>query len=245
MKYDNPAARLLSLLEAGKKHKADQKCREVWGALLNAPVTSKDQSMLMSRLGKAMELPGQTVDAIRESFPDDEDTWRHWSAQVQNAFLSQELTGQWGSFIGHIDDHSLMYLRMSSRLLQTMANTKLIADDDIKASRAKLDEILVEIRDSEQPAEIKKFLMRALQKIITALDEYAITGALPVIDAIEGALGHAVVDEPYRDFLFGGELGGRLREHLSAMADVVTVAIGIPQFSTTLALIASAKLIPT
>jgi hypothetical protein len=49
MNYDNPAARLLALLERGKKIPAGStNCREAWQQLLNV---TNDDPLLMSRIG--------------------------------------------------------------------------------------------------------------------------------------------------------------------------------------------------
>lgn len=53
MNYDNPAARLLSILERGKTKTPATNCRAVWEDLLEA---KGDLPLLMARLGKVMEL---------------------------------------------------------------------------------------------------------------------------------------------------------------------------------------------
>jgi len=55
MNYDNPAERLLSLLERGKAKAPATNCRTVWEELLEV---NGDSPLLMARLGKVMELPG-------------------------------------------------------------------------------------------------------------------------------------------------------------------------------------------
>lgn len=160
MNYDNPAARLLALLQAGKVYPVNQNCRAVWERLLEAP---GNPSLLMARLGKVMELPAQIVEAIQQAYPDEANTWAHWEAQVNAAFMVQNLHAEWKSFINNIDDHSLTYLRMTSNMLASKSTTKLIASDDLKSIRSELDSILLELLSSAQPEELKKYLARNIR----------------------------------------------------------------------------------
>lgn len=234
MEYDNPAARLLSILEAGKNLPGSGACRKTWHHLLQ---TDGSHSLLMSRLGKLFELPRQIEQDLQDNFPDHVKHARHWSSQVETAFMSQNLLGDWGSFIGHIDAHTISYLSLTAELLQTRANTKTIADDSIHEIRERLSAIYDEVLAAEIPDEVRVYLVRYIRSILNSIDEYFLTGALPVLAATGTLLGHTFLDERYRSVLANTALGTKLYECLTAMANVVTVAVGIPQLSTALALL--------
>lgn len=236
MNYDNPAARLLVILEKGKTMSSTSNCREAWEALLE---TRGDTPLLMARLGKVMELPKLVIATLQEEFPQQGDTWSHWEAQVNAAFMVQNMHANWDSFISNIDAHTITYLKMASSLLQAKSNTRLIADADLASVREELDKILVEILSSDLPEEVRRYLVRNLRKIIGSIDEYRLTGALPLLDAVETALGHAAVDKQYKSFLTDTELGKRLLDTLGSMANVVTVAVGLPQLTQAIALLTS------
>lgn len=234
MNYDNPAARLLSILERGKTKTPATNCRAVWEDLLEA---KGDLPLLMARLGKVMELPRLTITSLKEEFPQQGDMWTHWESQVNSAFMVQNLHANWDSFINNIDAHTLTYLRMASSLLQAKANTKLIEDADLASVREALTEILVEVITSDLPDEVKRYVVRNLRKIVDSIDEYKLTGALPLLDAVETTLGHAAVDKQYKTFLTDTDLGKRLLDTLASMANVVTVAVGLPQMTQAIALL--------
>lgn len=186
-----------------------------------------------------MELPEATILALKEHFPLQSNSWAHWESQVNGAFMSQNLNSEWGTFIDRIDVHSINYLQMSADLLQTKANTKSIIGDDIDVLREKLNQILSEIIQSDISSDVKKFVARNIRKIIVSIDEYKLTGALPILDAIDATIGHAQVDKSYMSFLRDSELGGKLLDTLAAAANVVTVAVGLPQLSHTITLISN------
>jgi hypothetical protein len=235
MNYDNPAARLLALLLVGKSKPSNAQCRGVWEEILEA---QGNQPLLMARLGKVMELPALIIEAVQQAFPEEGNTWSHWASQVNAGFMVQNLHAGWDTFINNIDDHSITYLRMTSNLLASKSNTKLIAAESLSAIRGELQRIHDELMESDQPDEVKKYLSRNIRGMIVSIDEYRLTGALPLLDAIDTTVGHALLEKSYKSFLTDTELGRRLLDTLSSMANVVTVAVGIPQLTATYALLA-------
>ena len=240
---DNPAARLLAILERGKEFKGHENCRNTWKKILE--VEGKADSVLMSRLGKVMELPEQIITILKKDFPNQTRTYSHWSAQVNAGFFQQNLNDSWDGFSKHIDSHTLNYLRLNADLIQTKSPTNLINQEQLESLREKVSDLLAELIDSDFEPEFKDFLARALQKMVFAIDEYRISGALPVMDAIEGVFGHAFFDEKYRESLSKTELGGKVVNVLSVVASAMTIALGVPQlpqtFTTYLEILKSAS----
>lgn len=234
MKYDNPAARLLSIIEIGRSIPPNQICREAWQQLLNV---QDNNALLMSRLGKVMELPGLAINQIKEMYPEQGDTWSHWSSQVNTGFMSQNLNATWSTFIGNIDTHTITYLRMSASLLEAKSNTNTISDADLQEIITKIKSLCDDIIESDMNDDIKKYLLRYIGKLVIALDEYKITGAISLLESIETTIGHAHIHPQYKSFLTDTELGKRILDTLGSMANVVTVAVGIPQLTQTIALL--------
>lgn len=232
MNYDNPAARLLALLLAGRQKKKDNPCRAVWEELLDA---QGNPPLLMARLGKVMELPSLIIESVQQAFPDEGNTWSYWESRVNGGFMVQNLHAGWETFINNIDDHTITYLRMTSNLLASRSTTKLIASDSLNSIRGELQSILDDLMNSDQPDDIKKYLARNIRRMIVSIDEYRLTGALPLLDAIDTTIGHAALEKGYKSFLTDTELGKRILDTLSSMANVVTVAVGIPQLTVALA----------
>ncbi len=112
LKIDNPALRLLDILEQGKRHHAAATCREVWKALLQAQNLSEHQ--LLSRLARVMELP-ERIEQVREDhFSSLRNKSSYWRGQVESAFTSQSLNGRWETFKNHIDERTLSELSLLS-----------------------------------------------------------------------------------------------------------------------------------
>lgn len=226
MVFDNPAARLLSILEDGFTRKKDENCKSVWAEVLGA---GNNGPLLMERLGKVMGLPSQIMEIVDREFPNQAKSQGHWIAQINNAFTQQQLAANWSSFRGHIDQNSLSFLSITSELIQAKLGTRLLESSTISDLREKVDGVLREAVGADIPGDIKRFLVRSLHKIIVAMDEYRISGAVPIQDAIDMTLGHAFVNHEYREMLRGSGIGKKVLDTLTAVASAVTVAIGLPQ----------------
>lgn len=232
MSHDNPANRLLSILEAGWLENKKVVCREVWGKLLDA---TGDSALLMSRMGKLMELPALIIESLRESYPGRKNSWTHWVTQVRKAFEAQNLDGPWETFINHIDDMSLNLLRLSSELIEAKSPQNNLSEEDLAGLRLKLTELTEDILASDLDHDLKKYLVRALRRLVNAIDEYQITGGAEIVDAVEATIGHAIVSPTYRDFLKDKDLGAKFVTTLSLMANAVTVAPALKELASSVA----------
>lgn len=229
MEYDNPAARLHAILVNGKGLDVNTPCIRAWASLLG--VHKNDVPRIMSRLGKLMALPQEIIDATKELFPDRSPTWEHWSRQLNMAFGSQNLNGTWQTFVQHIDDHTINYLSMSADLLEYRTGTKKLSAEELAGLLARFQSLLLEIASSEIDSSVKRFMVHHIRAILSAIEEYAITGAFPILDGVEAVIGHAYLDDSFRKFLASDEIGGRVMEAMTAAANLVTVAVGIPQIA--------------
>ena len=231
MHSDNPAARLLEILDKGTKVNQSANCRDVWHDLLD--VEHEEPALLMYRLGKVMELTDLIIREIKDYYPKQADSHKYWSTRVNTAFMEQNLNGQWKGFIVHIDEHTISSLNMCTDLLNNKSSTQLMDLNEIKDIREKVNTLLLEAIDLDLDSEFKRYIVRYLKKIITAIDEYQLSGVIPISEAIEGAFGHAVIDENYRNNMAETKFGSKVVATLTAVASVVTIAIGLPQLPDT------------
>ncbi len=229
MNTDNPAGRLLYILQECKKISQHSTGREAWRKILN--VNANNDALLVSRLGKVMELPNQVINDIQNNFPNQKNSHKHWSAKVNTAFTQHDLNGQWSKFIQHIDEHTINYLTMSVDLLDTKENITILSTEKIEKIREQIDTILKEIIKMDLDENFKKYLTRYLRQILTSIDEYNISGIIPIMESIEATLGHAFLDEKYRANLTNTDSGKKIIKVLSSIADIITVSIGLPQIA--------------
>ena len=227
MDFDNPAYRLLTLLEEGKRLDQNISCRQAWATLLNVPPDSPE---LFVRIGKVMELPSLTVSAIRFTYPDEPDTWSHWVSQIQNGFNGQVLNQTWATFIGAIDHHSINFLKVHSRLFQVKSKLKPLDGDVLNEAKKGLAEILDLLLASEDiDKEVRVALSRNIRKLINAIEEYKLTGSAGIFDSIEVLFGHTYFDPKYAQVIKESTLGEKVAKIVGVLADSMTVALGLPK----------------
>ncbi|WP_151174267.1 hypothetical protein [Sulfuricurvum kujiense] len=230
MIHDNPAERLLKILQDGKNENVNAPCRAVWARLLNVEIT--DHALMMSRMGKVMELPNQIISELKEKFPNQSNTYEHWSKQLSHAFLLQNINDKWDTFIKHIDNHSIAYLQLSANLLQSKSIISLIEKEKLNEIREKIDNLYKEIIETDLDEKVKEFLLRAMQKILVSVDEYNISGSIPIMDSIDMVFGHMVVNDEFRNEMNKTPITKTLFERLSDVANIVTVSQGLTELSS-------------
>jgi hypothetical protein len=232
MNLDNPASRLLLILEEGKRKAAHENCLTAWQEILN---TEGNLSLTLARLGKNMNMPEQVVQTLLDLYPSHTDVWSHWHSRVTTAFEQQNLKGNWQSFIQHIDENSLTMLKMTETLIEAKLKSTTLDLEKIDETRKTLDELLNEIINSNISNDLKAFIARKIREIIITIDEYKLTGLMPILDAVDSAIGHAVTNTEYNEFLKKESLGKKLRDTLADVANLVTTAGGIAAIASEIA----------
>lgn len=232
LKIDNPAQRLLDLLEQGKNYKREDNCRVVWQQILQ--VEGMEEQHLLTRLAFAMALPGRIIQVREDNFSSLRGKSSHWKNHVDKAFVSQSLNSPWSTFQDHIDDRTLTELGMLSDLFETRGAHAGIEAEEIDALLERITQLRSEIRESGLSATMKTLLLKQIAQIQEALESYSISGVEPVMDAVQSTLGLAVLHPEYRHEISkgtGSQFGEKISALLTDTASVVTIAGAMPMIS--------------
>lgn len=229
MIYDNPAAALQSILEKGLGENREEQCLAVWHRLLN--VTPEDQGGVIGKLAVFMELPRRTEVIVRTSFKNQTKYIDKWAKPIENAFFNQSLSGKWATFINHIPEHCIANLGLTAELIQVRLGANLMAEDDLNKIISLVSELIKDIDMSPLDVSLKSYLGRELSELQQIIRNYKISGAIPILQKTESLIGHSLLDPAYGSFLTDDTLGVRLMESLGVMANLLTVAVSLPQLS--------------
>ncbi|WP_296270739.1 hypothetical protein [Pseudomonas sp. UBA6323] len=229
MDYINPARRLHTLLTVGKRIPNQTNCKFAWGEFLGVDQNSPE---LLRKMAKVMMLPEQIMNIVEKEFPNRVPLQKHWAVPVRTAFEKQNLSSSWESFIGHISSTALDFLIITSDLIEGKTASDEISDDDLSKVRNAFLKVQEELLDCNVSEEVKRYLSRAVLKIIMAVDDYKIAGSVEMLDAIDMALGRAVHDEAYKKTLSETDVGKSFVDAINLAAAVVTVAGGVHAIST-------------
>ncbi|ECO0851104.1 hypothetical protein AA073_17430 [Salmonella enterica subsp. enterica serovar Newport] len=232
LKIDNPAQRLLDLLEQGNEYQRDDNCRKVWQKILQ--VEDMEEQHLLTRLACAMALPGRIIQVREDNFSTLRGKSNHWKSHVDTAFVSQSLNDGWHTFRDNIDDRTLTEPSMLSDLFETRGAHAGIAAEEIDDLLERITQLRSEIRESGLSATMKTLLLKQLAQIQEALESYSISGVEPVMDAVQSTLGLAVLHPEYHNEISKGTgslFGDKISALLTDTANVVTIAGAMPMIS--------------
>ncbi|MFM0466789.1 hypothetical protein [Paraburkholderia strydomiana] len=233
MLVDNPAARLHAILQAGKAQNVNRPAHDVWYEILRVEVG--DHALLTARLADVMALPREIAVDMSEHYPDEGQMVAHWRGQVDRAFVTLHLAAPWNAFISQIDGHSMMHRSSTAKLLQHVTKLKPVNNTDLEDIRTKVNDLIIEVRNSDLDEDLKLSVVRYLTEILCAVDEYFITGVNPILDGINTAYGRAFTDTKYRELITGKTtLGQKLRAVLDDAATVTTIAANLHEIAPVL-----------
>jgi hypothetical protein len=192
---NNPAARLHALLQKAKQNTefAGTLSTEVWPKLLNVP--KENQPLMFKRFGGVMELPLLIKERI-ENLPDiNHELQLRWMSKINQAFQANNFSAAFASFIGKIDDSTLLGIEHCADILSRRDPDPEIKPDELESLRQQVDDLINETKNSEIEADLKKFIFKHLFTIRNAIEEYQVFGSKPLVTAF-GQIIAAAYTEP-------------------------------------------------
>lgn len=221
---NNPAQRLLNLLEQGKQINANKTCKEVWCSILN--VEPGDTHLLLGRLGKTMALADEIVVELEQLENVNIKRYLAWIPSLETAFSRSPLDQHWNNFITHVDVHVINYLSMTSDLLSARCPQAVLPREQMQEIKDEATILLELIANSDIEASLKKYLLHQINKICLSIDEYAITGATDVINIVEATFGKAILHKEIAEERHHSDVGKRFWKFMGQTALAFSVVTG-------------------
>ena len=239
--YENPATRLVELLERAKSIPVHVPFLEGLSELFE---TSNDYDKTIVRFAKFIVLSEEVVTTLNTLFTDGGTQHEYWQPRLKSILESMSLNSTWGGFSNGIDQNMIVLVKVSETLINTKIKATTAESHNLKNIKQDFESLLVEIMDSDEiNIQLKIFVTRKIREIITSIEEYQLTGVSPILDAIDSSIGHCITNPEYKEFVNNSSLGKRLAENLGAAANAITVITGLPQLTTQVTDIL-AKLLP-
>lgn len=223
MQNGNPAARLLDVLNETLAVQKNIPTRQAWGQVLKS---RDNQALMYDRLAKLMLLSEETSELVNSLFPRQLRATTAWKTALDTAFTSQNMHATIDSFQNHITNTAIDHLTSAVDLID-LKNPTILNANDIADFTQKLNDLISEVLNGEFEDKVQEYLVRSLRKVIIALDEYRLSGSIPVTTSIESMLGHSFFDRDYGNALNETETGSKILTILGGIADAVTVATPI------------------
>ena len=229
MTINNPAARLLNILEQGKAINPETNCRKAWCQLLSVDVS--DKAVLMGRLGKVMSLSTEILSRLHNIDGLKVERYIHWQTPLDNAFSQNNLQGKWNGFSQFIDAHVINYLSMTSDLLSLRSPDPTIPAPSLESILSNARDLIEEVKVSDLPPKIKDFMIKQLYKVCMAVEEYEINGAEAVSSAVESAFGYGLLHGDAVELARTNSTSKKFWQQMANIALVVSISTGVQQLA--------------
>lgn len=190
MSLNNPAGRLLNLLEKGKEINQGS-VKDVLADLLN--VSDKSESEKFSRISYLLVVPFQIRELIETIDSLDPDLLIPSLERVESFFGNLNLQNGWASFRNQFNGIIIHNLKICDSILSKKFLEPTLKDKDREAYLKKLDELYEMISNEDLNETAKSFLLTQIEQLIIALESYFITGSKPIIDNITNTVGSIVL----------------------------------------------------
>lgn len=190
-RVNNPAARLHRILTQLRSQNSNTKAIDAWSAILRTP--SHDGLRLLQRYARVIALPGAVRDEITQIHVDHE-LYLRWVPKVQTTFLSHSLTGLITHFHQHVDQADVDRIEFCAVELSRSRPEPVVEGRQLVELLHHAQELRRECLSDEIALDLRDHLLRYVDEIISAIEEYDIVGIQPLRRSMEAAVGSSVVD---------------------------------------------------
>ncbi len=224
MELNNPAGRLLTILEKCRTVPKTEKTRDAWAKVLD--IKSTERILLVGRVGKVFALADEIAIELERIESVDISRYMSWTKYLEAALTGCNFDAAWHDFVSKINEPTLDYLHMASGMLSTNRPQPVLAYGELESIYAGAKELITEIVASDLPPKMKQYFLEQLRKICTAIEEYQITGSPEVVDIVEATFGKAVLCKEYLDARETHESVSKFWKYMANTALVVSTVAG-------------------
>jgi len=180
-------------------------------------------------LGQVLSLPVQVKQEIERQQDIDYDIYLKWMPSVQEAFNTLNLSGNIASFHNPISEVTLHGLEFCADLLSRQAPEKELPRDQLSQLDQKVTELIDEILAAEIDPYLKRYMLDKLNLVLQAIQEYKISGIVPLVKAFEATVGSVVVDRDIYEKTKKTKTGSKFWSVMAHVAIVVNIVVGAIQ----------------
>lgn len=228
-KIDNPAARLHQILLDGTACSGTLSCRNAWFDILK--ISEQTNINLLRAVANTAELTEKIIHIRDEVLKTTRAKSPHWYTQVNLAFNSQNLKGDWGSFKNHIDSLAISELDMLAMIFEQSNAEENLDEEKLAEFKVRIINLREEIIGSELDQGVQYALLALLKKALEAIEMYQVTGAGPIMEAVEASIGKVMFDQNLQEEIKSGIIGKQFGALMGGLANFVTIAQGVKELA--------------
>ncbi|WP_157955150.1 hypothetical protein [Halomonas denitrificans] len=224
MSENNPASRLLNIIQEGQKQKKDQQAASAWAAILDVPIG--DKSLLMSRVGHVMALPAAIKSEVGQLENINHQLHLKWLSSVETSFSVLSLQIQWKQFIERFNAETIFGLEVCDDLLSRNRPEKVAEPESLKSLLEEVNALLDRLKEAELPLDLREFIFEHLYLVKNAIEEYKILGIRPLEAEVERLIGATARNPDICTRTRETDVGKRFWGVMGNLAIVTTIVVG-------------------
>ncbi|RDH41983.1 hypothetical protein [Zooshikella ganghwensis] len=227
---ENPAGKLHSfIIEAKKIKDSNIKVEDALSKLWN----EKSYPRIYTKFAKMMQIPEEIEQSINDYIPEQEQFCRRTVSGLKNAFSKVRLHTNWNSFVTDLNVHIEDKLGSISSQIEPKLCSNEITDNTLEELKQEVDNLINSINTAEDlEDDFKNKLVNYLQKILSCIDDYSVTGSAPIFDSVAEVVGYTCLDESFGKNMKDEKKG--IKELFKKVTETFSTAntyIGLPLMS--------------
>lgn len=184
---NNPAGRLLDILNMAKRQSLSEPCRKVWAKVFQVEV--EDVSLILEMLAETMNLIGRAKKDIESLENVNQALLLQPFERAEALFSRVNLDASWEQWSRLIDEKMLYGLQISDDVLARSSVLGVVSDDEIASIRAQIEDLTGKVLMSNFPEDLKLLLLKNLEALRHSLIIFKIKGLEGLDDALAQVVG--------------------------------------------------------
>ena len=175
-----------------------------------------------------MQLPVDIRDQIQECPDATPDTHLRWVPDVERAFARSFLHGQWSGFIDHINDTCIYALEVCHLILSGYRPDAEVDEETLSNILDDVISLISDVTTSNIPTSVRDFMIDHLMQIDQAIQEFRISGASPLKEAVESAYFEIVRDPSLYKHTSDTKSGKKFWAIIFRVAAIFSIVANLP-----------------
>jgi hypothetical protein len=221
---NNPASRLLKVLEKVCELNPEALTRQVWAIAFN---TTAETHVVYPKITKLLLLIHEIKDEMSR-LPIKMKTLSTWPNSLEASLFQMNLDIQWSAHQPRICQ-VIQPVRDSAELLSHLRPERIIKEETLQKFESEIRSLLDDVTDSDIEKEIKDFIIEQLRNILFGIDDFEIRGIKGIQEAVQQTVGAIASNGKVQSKLSGTSFGKRLWQIISVYAVFAGVINDTPQ----------------
>lgn len=223
---NNPAGRLLDILQLAMQQQDNAKLRSVWATVCGVP--DSDTSAVLDVLADVIKLSNEAKAALEAVDQTEDKIFVEPFKNIEPFFSEINLENPWHVYKKRLTEATLKGLRYGAYELSRQSPYKVVKATDLEALQSDLSSLMDKVTDSDLPPELKSAIFRRLEGVHHSLRLFSVNGPEGLQEAIDSVVGALVMHSAQIAASASRDSGPLIQDmwtYLQRAATLITLAV--------------------